>query len=108
MHHAEDRPGGQANAPARPPVESGGVWQYVGLGCITLTAGLFGGGMLGVFAAKIVGWATHCVADPNTGAPCAWGSYWFIGAAAGAIAFPTTVFVLRSRGRAAAAKSDRG
>ncbi len=62
--------------------------------------------MLGVLVAKIVGWATHCVADTNTGAPCAWGMYWFIGAAAGAIAFPTTVLILRRRGRAAAAKSE--
>lgn len=74
---------------------------------MTLVAGLFGGGMLGVLAAKIVGWSAHCASDPNTGAPCSWGTYWFIGALAGGVLFPTIVFALRYRGRrAAASKSD--
>jgi hypothetical protein len=90
-----------------PPVESGSAWEYVGLGCITLVAGLFGGGMLGVLVAKVVGWAQQCTSDANTGAPCAWTNFWFFGAVAGAVIFPTTVLVLRYRGRrAAAAKTD--
>ena len=90
------------------PVETGSAWEYLGLGCITLVAGLFGGGMLGVLVAKIVGWAQHCSSDPNTGAPCSWGSYWFFGAVAGMLLFPTTVLLLRRRGRRAADKPDRG
>jgi hypothetical protein len=74
---------------------------------MTLVAGLFGGGMLGVLVSKIVGWAQHCASDPNTGAPCDWTKYWFFGAVAGAVIFPTTVLFLRYRGRrAAAAKTD--
>ncbi len=88
------------------PVETGGAWEYVGLGCMTFVAGLFGGGMLGVLAAKIVGWAQHCSADPNTGAPCAWGLYWLYGAVIGAVLFPTVVLVLKRRGRRAARKSQ--
>ncbi|HEY5220073.1 MAG TPA: hypothetical protein VIJ16_09715 [Gemmatimonadaceae bacterium] len=92
----------------QPPVDTGGAWQYVGLGCVTLVAGLFGGGMLGVLAAKIVGWAQRCVPDVNTGAPCGWGSYWFYGAVAGGVLFPVIVIFLRRRGRAAERQSDRG
>lgn len=95
-------------ANSQPPVESGGGWEYLGLGCVTLIAGLFGGGMLGVLAAKIVGWSQHCKPDPNTGAPCGWGAYWFYGAIGGALVFPTVVLYLRRRGRRAAEKSDRG
>jgi hypothetical protein len=73
-----------------------------------LVAGLFGGGMVGVLVGKIVGWATHCAADPNTGAPCAWGMYWVYGAAAGTIMLPVVVLLLRRRGRAAARDSERG
>lgn len=75
---------------------------------MSLVAGLFGGGMLGVLVAKIVGWAHHCSSDPNTGAPCGWGTYWYVGALAGALIFPTGVLLLRRRGRRAVEKSDRG
>ncbi|HET7632447.1 MAG TPA: hypothetical protein VFK16_09045 [Gemmatimonadaceae bacterium] len=71
---------------------------------MTLVAGLFGGGMLGVLVAKIVGWSLHCSRDPNTGAPCNWTRYWFWGAVAGAILFPLVVFLLRYRGRRRALK----
>lgn len=89
-----------------PPVESDGPWQYVGLGCMMFGAGLFGGGMVGVLVAKVAGWARHCASSPETGAPCDWGLYWFIGAAAGAVLLPVVVLFLRRRGRKAAHKSD--
>ena len=73
---------------------------------MTLVAGLFGGGMLGVLVAKIVGWAKQCASDPNTAAPCNWTIFWFFGAVAGAVIFPTTVLFLRSRGRRAAANKS--
>ena len=95
-------------APEGAPLESGRAWQYVGIGCITLSGGLFGGGMLGVMAAKIYGAARHCVADANTGAPCDWGKFWLIGALAGGVLLPAIVFFKLRRGRLAAAKSDRG
>jgi hypothetical protein len=92
--------------PDAPEVESAGPWQYLGLGCMMLVAGLFGGGMIGVLAGKIVGWARHCSADANTGAPCDWLLYWFVGAVSGALLLPVAVLLLRRRGRAAARKSD--
>ena len=70
---------------------------------MTLVAGLFGGGMLGVAVSKMAGWARQCVSDPNTGAPCGWTTYWFYGAVAGGLIFPATVLFLRRRGRRAAA-----
>ncbi|MGH7667898.1 MAG: hypothetical protein ACRENQ_00265 [Gemmatimonadaceae bacterium] len=75
---------------------------------MSLVVGLVGGGMLGVLVAKVVGWAYHCSSDPNTGAPCSWGAYWFFGAVAGALIFPAGVLFLRHRGRRAVEKSDRG
>lgn len=93
-------------APPPPEVESEGPWQYLGLGCMMLVAGLFGGGMIGVLVGKIAGWAMHCSADADTGAPCNWLMYWFFGALAGTLLLPTTVLLLRRRGRRKARKSD--
>ncbi len=92
--------------PVPPEVESGGAWQYLGLGCMMLVAGFFGGGMIGVLVGKIVGWARHCTPDADTGAPCAWLMFWFYGAVIGTLILPTIVLVLRRRGRRAARKSD--
>ena len=51
---------------------STGVWPYVGVGCMTAVVGCFGSAMLAVLLAKLVGAATGCAADAETGAPCNW------------------------------------
>jgi hypothetical protein len=94
--------------PRQPDVEPGMKWQYLGIGCLTLAGGLFGGGMMGVLAAKIAGWAQHCVPDPETGAPCGWVRFWFWGALIGGIGLPTVTIIKLRRGRAATEHSDRG
>jgi hypothetical protein len=87
-------PGSVAPAVSQDPND--GIWPYLGVGCITLISGFFGGGMIAVLVAKIVGASTGCAPDPETGAPCNWFTYMLIGALIGLVAFPTTaVFLLR-------------
>jgi hypothetical protein len=81
---------------------------YLRIGCLTAGAGLVGGGMLGVLAAKIVGAVTKCTADADTGAPCDWGTYWKYGAVIGMIGLPVMAIWRLRRGRARARNSDRG
>ena len=70
---------------------SGGVWPYLGVGCLTAIVGLVAGGMIAVLVAKVVGAATRCAPDPDTGAPCDWSVYWTWGARIGVILVPTIV-----------------
>lgn len=69
----------------------------VGVGCFTGLAGAFGGGMIMVLVAKIVGSFRGC--DPGDGLPaCDWNAYAAIGFVAGLILLPTISIVrLRSR-----------
>jgi hypothetical protein len=63
------------------------VARNVGVGCFTLLAGFFSGGMLGVFVAKIVQAVTggpKCEGIPT----CDWAQYMIVGAAVGAITLP--------------------
>jgi hypothetical protein len=62
---------------------------YVGVGCVTALAGWFGGAMIAVLIAKIVGSARGCAPEPDTGAPCGWFVYAVCGAIVGVIAIPT-------------------
>ncbi len=67
-------------ARGEPPEASGGrrttrVWPYLGVGCFTAVAGFSGGGMIAVLIAKIVGAATRCAPDAETGPPCNWFTY---------------------------------
>src|SRR5512146_2222284 len=89
----------QANGP--PPA-------YFGIGCLTAVAGFAGGGMIAVLVAKIVGALTHCTADAETGAPCAWGTYWVRGALIGMILLPAVSLWRVRRGRRRAQHSERG
>jgi hypothetical protein len=77
----------------------GGPWPYLGVGCLTLVAGFFGGGMIALMVAKIVGVAQSCPAETETGAPCNWFSYLVIGASIGAVLLPSVALWRMRRGR---------
>lgn len=76
-----------------------GIWPYLGVGCITSISGFFGGGMIAVLVAKIVGASTSCAPDPQTGAPCNWFSFASVGALTGLLLFPTIAVLLLRRSR---------
>jgi hypothetical protein len=76
-----------------------GIWPYLGVGCVTFVSGLFGGGMIAVLVAKVVGAVQSCTPDAETGAPCNWFSYAVVGALIGMVLFPTTAMLLMRRGR---------
>lgn len=73
--------------------------RYVGVGCVTAVAGLFSGGMVGVFVAKTVGWAQRCA--PPEGLPaCDWPVYAAIGMVIGLVTLPLLAIArLRSGAR---------
>ncbi len=83
-------------------------WHYLGVGCVTAVAGLFGGGMLAVMAAKIVGAVTRCPADAETGAPCNWFVYAVCGALIGLVVLPSVAILRLRRARSASDHSQRG
>ena len=93
--------------PDRGPGEtSGGVWPYLGVGCLTAVVGLVAGGMIAVLIAKVVGAVTGCKPDADTGAPCDWSVYWTWGARIGLILVPTIVLWRMRKVRAASRKSE--
>jgi MFS family permease len=61
--------------------------RYLGVGCVTAVAGMFSGGMLGVFVAKVVGSFRGCKPDPDLPA-CDWHVYAGIGMLIGVITLP--------------------
>lgn len=81
----------------------GSAWSYIGVGCITVPIGFFGGGMIGVLVAKVVGGITECA--PPEGLPaCNTWEYLYTGALIGLVGLPL-LSVLRLRaGRAKAGK----
>jgi hypothetical protein len=86
--------------PANPPTDPNeGVWPYLGVGCITFVSGFFGGGMIAVMIAKIVGVTRRCTPDAETGAPCNWYNFALVGALAGMVLFPTIATLLLRRSR---------
>jgi hypothetical protein len=87
------------NPPIHQPDPNDGVWPYLGVGCITFVSGFFGGGMIAVLIAKIVGAAQRCTPDAETGAPCNWYTYAVFGAGAGMVLFPAIAVTLMRRGR---------
>jgi hypothetical protein len=89
-----------------PGETSGGVWPYLGVGCLTAVVGLVAGGMIAVLIAKFVGAATRCMPDPDTGAPCDWSVYWTWGARIGVILVPTIVLWRMRKVRAASRNSE--
>jgi hypothetical protein len=101
-------PEGGGKQPAARGDAHDGPAQYLGVGCVTLFAGLAGGGMIAVLIAKIVGVATRCPSDPETGAPCDWFTYAVYGALIGAIVVPTVSIWFLRRSRKRARNSERG
>jgi hypothetical protein len=85
---------------------SGGVWPYLGVGCLTAIVGLVAGGMIAVLIAKGVGAAMGCKPDAETGAPCNWSLYWTWGARTGFILVPTFVLWRMRRVRTASRNSE--
>ena len=81
------------------PIPSTAKWEYLGVGCVSAIVGLFGGGMIAVLIAKIVGGLSRCAAEAETGAPCNWTSYWTYGARIGLIVVPIVSIWLFRRGR---------
>ena len=84
----------------------GGVWPYLGVGCLTAVVGLVAGGMIAVLIAKGVGAAMGCKPDPDTGAPCDWSVYWTWGARIGVILVPAFVLWRMRKVRAASRNSE--
>ena len=82
---------GQTGQPVNPttrqpePDPNNGIWPYLGVGCITLVSGFFGGGMIAVLIAKIVGAAQGCTPAAETGAPCNWFNFAMVGALVGMV-----------------------
>ncbi len=109
------------DAPQRPPQEGedsaavaeaveatgGGVWSYVGVGCVTAVVGLMGGGMLAVGVAKIVGAFTHCT-EGTQGEPCRWTDYWTWGARIGLFLLPAIALTRLWLGRRRPRNTERG
>jgi hypothetical protein len=85
---------------------TGGVWPYLGVGCLSAVVGLVGGGMIAVLIAKAIGGITGCHADAETGAPCNWGMYWTWGARIGLILVPTIVIWRMRKVRTASRNSE--
>lgn len=76
------------------------AWGYLGAGCLTFVAGLFGGGMIGVFVGWIVGMVQRCTPAEGTFPICNIHPYWVAGMLLGAVLLPTvTIWRLRSSDR---------
>ena len=80
-----------------PPDDRIAFGTLVGVGCLTAIAGFFGGGMIAVLIAKVVGSFRGC--QPPEGLPaCDWGSYMIVGALIGVVGLPlVSIIRLRSR-----------
>lgn len=87
----------QQDSQPRPPDDRIARSTLVGVGCFSAIAGLFGGGMIAVMIAKIVGSARGC--QPPADLPaCDWASYAFVGMVVGMIGLPlVSVMRLKSR-----------
>jgi len=74
----------------------GSAWSYIGVGCLTAPIGFFGGGMLAVLVAKVVGAAQNCRAPAGFPA-CHTFEFLYPGALIGLIGLPVlSVYRLRA------------
>ena len=85
----------------RPASGAGGktstsTWSYIGVGCLTAPIGFFGGGMIAVLLAKIVGAVQECRAPEGLPA-CHTFEFLYPGALIGLIGLPVlSVYRLRA------------
>ena len=90
-----------ANEPLPPPPSGDDaplpLPALAGVGCLTAVAGFFGGAMIGVLIAKIVGSIRGC--QPVEGAPaCEWFGFAFYAGLVGLVLLPT-ISIIRLKGR---------
>ena len=79
--------------------------RYIGVGCVTMVAGLFSGAMIGVFVAKVVGSFRGC--KPPEGLPaCDWHVYAGIGMLIGVLTLPVLALSRLRRSDRNAVKND--
>ena len=74
------------------------TWSYIGVGCFTAPIGFFGGGMIAVLVAKIVGAVQGC-APPKDLPACNTFEFLVSGALLGLIALPTAALWRLRQGR---------
>ena len=63
------------------------ISRRIGIGCVTVIAGFFSGGMIGVFVGKVVGSMRGCNPGPDLPA-CDWQVYAGIGMLIGVLTLP--------------------
>jgi hypothetical protein len=74
------------------------IARNVGVGCVTMFAGFFSGGMIAVMIAKVVGSVQSC--RPVEGLPaCNWWVYAGVGAVVGALTLPVLALRRLNRSR---------
>jgi hypothetical protein len=74
------------------------IARNVGVGCVTMFAGFFSGGMIAVMIAKVVGSVQSC--KPVEGLPaCNWWVYAGVGAVVGALTLPVLALRRLNRSR---------
>jgi hypothetical protein len=96
-----------STSPASSPRTEGGNWSYIGVGCFTIPIGFFGGGMIAVLIAKIVGAVRGC-APPEGFPACNTFEFLLPGALVGMIGLPIAALLrLRSGRKAAGANETR-
>ena len=89
---------------AEPQQDISPATRYGCIGCLTFVAGGFGGGMISVLIAKIVGSARRC--EPPEGLPaCDWHVYAAVGMLIGAVLLPAIVIRQIRKGEKAAGNS---
>lgn len=81
------------------------VSRRVGVGCVTVMAGFFSGGMIGVFVAKVVGSMQGCNPGPELPA-CNWHVYAGIGMLIGMVTLPVLALNRLRRSDAADRETD--
>jgi hypothetical protein len=74
------------------------IARNIGVGCVTMFAGFFSGGMIAVMIAKLVGSVQGC--KPAEGLPaCNWWVYAGVGAVVGALTLPVLALMRLNRRR---------
>lgn len=87
---------GQSPDGAGPPDDT--VWPYIGVGCLTIVIGFFGGGMIAMLIGKVADGITGC--RPPDGLPvCTWWRYWWTGGLVGGVFLPIVAVRRLRRGR---------